>query len=62
MPFYDYKCESCENIMENQLRKYEEKFILCDKCEGQAEQQFSGKFVAHGLPNGHNAVRVKRPK
>ncbi len=62
MPFYDYKCTSCENVMENQLKKYEDKIIECGKCSGEAEQQFSGKFAAHGLPNGHNAVRAGRPK
>lgn len=61
MPFYDYKCTSCGHEMKNQLKKFEEKTILCEQCkEEKATQQFSGLFAAHGLPNGHNAVRVRR--
>lgn len=46
--------------MESKLQKFSDKVIQCDACKQQtAEQQFSGKFAAHGLPNGHTAVRVK---
>lgn len=59
MPFYDYRCTACEHVMENQLKKYDEKLIKCSKCEQEtAERLFSGKFAAHGLPNGHIAVRA----
>lgn len=62
MPFYDYKCtnEDCKHIMENELKKMDEKVINCNKCGKQSERQFSGKFAAHGLPNGHNAVRANK--
>ncbi len=59
MPLYDYKCEACNNVMKDQLRKMEEKQIGCDLCGEQANRLFSGRFAAHGLPNGHNAVRVR---
>lgn len=62
MPFYDYKCTECEHIMESQLKKYSDKIIPCSACGGVSEQQFSGKFAAHGLPNGHIAVRAQRPE
>jgi putative FmdB family regulatory protein len=58
MPFYDYQCTSCNHIMENQLKKYEEKLIICEKCrEETAERKFSGKFAALGLPNGHIGIQ-----
>lgn len=61
MPFYDYKCSDCGHVMESQLKKFTDKVIVCKACEKEtAEQQFSGKFAAHGLPNGHNAVRVRK--
>jgi predicted nucleic acid-binding Zn ribbon protein len=60
IPFYDYKC-SCGNVMEGQLRKYDEKKIPCSKCDGQAERLFPGKFIAHGCPNGHIAARRQKP-
>lgn len=60
MPFYDYKCKECEHIMESQLKNFNQKVITCSKCGKEtSEQQFSGRFAAHGLPNGHNAVRVR---
>lgn len=61
MPFYDYKCKECGHVMESQLKKYTDKIIPCKECEGESEQQFSGKFAAHGLPNGHIGVRAKKP-
>lgn len=61
MPIYDYKCRECNHVMKDKLRKFEEKVITCEECEKEtSEQQFSGMFAAHGLPNGHNAVRVRR--
>lgn len=60
MPFYDYKCTACSKVMESQLKKFSDKVIPCGECGADSKQQFSGKFAAHGLPNGHNAVRVKR--
>lgn len=63
MPFYDYKCSDidCGRLMESKLQKFSDKIIECDVCKQQtAVQQFSGKFAAHGLPNGHSAVRVTR--
>lgn len=61
MPFYNYKCTDCEYEMKNQLRPFSAKVIKCDRCNKEtAEQQFSGMFAAHGLPNGHNAVRAKK--
>lgn len=60
MPFYDYRCTECDHLMENQLQKFTDKVITCEACKKEsAEQQFSGRFAAHGLPNGHNAVRIK---
>lgn len=61
MPFYDYKCinEDCAHVMIDQLQSFSEKTINCEECGDSSEQQFSGRFAAHGLPNGHNAVRVK---
>lgn len=62
MPFYDYKCsnEGCGHTMVDQLRKMSETKIDCEECGKESERQFSGRFAAHGLPNGHNAVRVKK--
>jgi putative FmdB family regulatory protein len=62
MPFYDYKCtnKECEHVMENQLKSFSEKVIPCKECGEEAERLFSGKFAAHGLPNGHIAVRAKK--
>lgn len=61
MPFYNYKCSECNHIMPNQLKKFSDKVIKCEKCKKEtSEQQFSGLFAAHGLPNGHNAVRTRR--
>ena len=61
MPFYDYKCNDCGHVMHDQLKKYTEKIIECKQCnKNTAEQQFSGKFAAHGLPNGHIGSRVRR--
>lgn len=58
MPYYDYKCASCGNVMLEQLRKYEEKTIKCESCgQSTASRLFPGKFNAHGLPNGHIGVR-----
>lgn len=61
MPFYDYKCssEDCKHVMQDQLRKMSETAIECDQCGEKADRMFSGRFAAHGLPNGHNAVRVR---
>jgi putative FmdB family regulatory protein len=61
MPFYDYKCVECEHVMPNQLKKYSDKTITCEKCQKDtSQQQFSGKFAAHGLPNGHIGSRIRR--
>lgn len=61
MPFYNYKCSECEHVQNSVLKKFTEKVITCPKCGKEtSEQQFSGMFAAHGLPNGHNAVRVRR--
>lgn len=61
MPFYDYKCTECQHIQNSVLKKFTDKTIKCTKCEKDtSEQQFSGLFAAHGLPNGHSAVRVSR--
>jgi putative regulatory protein, FmdB family len=60
MPFYNYKCESCENEMKNVLAKMGQEETTCSQCGGKAKKQFSGLFAAHGLPNGHNAVRTKK--
>lgn len=62
MPFYDYKCsdKSCNHLMASQLKNFKDKTITCEKCGKDSTQQFSGMFAAHGLPNGHSAVRVKR--
>lgn len=62
MPFYDYKCsnEGCGHMMIDQLRKMSETQIDCEKCGKESERQFSGRFAAHGLPNGHNAVRTHK--
>ena len=60
MPFYDYKCTECENLMPDQLKKFTDKVIECSACGADAVQQFSGKFAAHGLPNGHIGVRVRK--
>lgn len=64
MPFYNYKCDDteCKHVMKNQLKNFKDKIIECSKCGGESSQQFSGLFAAHGLPNGHNAVRVNRSK
>ena len=61
MPFYDYKCsnQECNHMMEDQLKKMSETTIECESCGEPSERQFSGRFAAHGLPNGHNAVRVR---
>lgn len=61
MPFYDYKCTECKHIQNSVLKKFTDKVIKCTKCGKEtSEQQFSGLFAAHGLPNGHNAVRTRR--
>ena len=62
MPFYDYKCtnENCNHEMENQLKKFEEKVIKCEKCNNDSERQISGRFAAHGLPNGHIGARIRK--
>lgn len=62
MPFYNYTCtnEGCGHEMKNQLKNFSQKQITCEKCEQETSvQQFSGMFAAHGLPNGHNAVRTR---
>lgn len=62
MPFYNYQCTDtkCDHVMENQLKNFRDKIITCEKCGANSEQKFSGLFAAHGLPNGHSAVRVRR--
>lgn len=63
MPFYDYKCsdKECNHFQNSVLKKFTDKVINCPECgKDTSEQQFSGLFAAHGLPNGHTAVRVNR--
>lgn len=63
MPFYDYKCKECQHIQNSVLKKFTDKVIKCTECGKEtSEQQFSGLFAAHGLPNGHSAVRVRGGK
>lgn len=62
MPIYDYRCsdKECNHIMEDQRKGFDDKVIVCEKCGSDSNRLFSGMFAAHGLPNGHNAVRTKR--
>lgn len=64
MPFYDYKCtnEECKHIMNDVLKSFKDKLIPCKECGEDAERLFSGRFAAHGLPNGHISVRVGKDK
>lgn len=64
MPFYDYKCtnEECKHVMNDQLKSFSTKVIPCKECGEDAAQLFSGRFAAHGLPNGHIGARIQRPE
>lgn len=54
MPFYEFKCQN--GHVTEQIRKYTETTIVCPECNAPANRLFPGKFVAHGLPNGHIAA------
>lgn len=59
MPIYEFKCTSCEKVQE-QIVPMGTQTVECS-CGAQAKKTMNSfLFAAHGLPNGHNAVRVTK--
>ncbi|MDF2535141.1 MAG: Zinc ribbon domain [Bacillales bacterium] len=61
MPFYVFKCTACE-LTKEELVKIGTSSIPCEECKSEMKKDFaaSSHFAAHGLPNGHNAVRANK--
>lgn len=64
MPFYNFECteESCKEKFPNELVKMGTTEIDCKVCGKTAKKTISYNFAAHGLPNGHIAVRANTKK
>lgn len=64
MPYYNFKCtdEECGEKYDD-LVKMGTSEVPCRKCGKPAKKTIeSYLFAAHGLPNGHNAVRITPKK
>ncbi|MNV61004.1 Zinc ribbon domain protein [compost metagenome] len=60
MPIYEFKCTSCEHVFDD-IVKMGTTEIECTKCGEPSKKTINSfLFAAHGLPNGHNAVRTKK--
>lgn len=59
MPIYEFKCKDCSKVYDALVPMG----TTNHKCScGQESEKTMGSFLfaAHGLPNGHNAVRVTK--
>jgi putative FmdB family regulatory protein len=60
MPYYDFKCVSCEHTQE-ELVKMGTNESICEKCGAKAEKSMSSyRFNATGLPNGFASTRSRK--
>lgn len=60
MPIYEFKCTECEHV-KDEIVKMGTTTTECEKCgKPTAKTMGSFLFAAHGLPNGHNAVRANK--
>lgn len=59
MPIYEFKCSACHKVQE-QIVPMGTQVVNCE-CGAEATKTMNSfLFAAHGLPNGHNAVRVTK--
>lgn len=59
MPIYEFKCPVCNKVQE-QIVPVGTQTVSC-ACGAEATKTMNSfLFAAHGLPNGHNAVRVTK--
>lgn len=44
MPYYDYKCDSCDNVFETFHSISEAPDVVCPKCGGQSKKQITSNI------------------
>ncbi|MNC51588.1 Zinc ribbon domain protein [compost metagenome] len=60
MPIYEFKCTVCEHVFDD-IVKMGTTEQPCEECGEKSTKTINSfLFAAHGLPNGHNAVRTKK--
>lgn len=58
MPFYTFKCSTCD-ITKDELVKMGTETTVCKECGNETERLPVYRTVALGLPNGFHTIKSK---